>query len=365
MRILLDYRSALRHRTGVGEQAHRLAESLVPLLAPDDALTIFSSSWKDRLPPDAVPGARHVDRRIPVRLLNAAWHRLEAPPVEWLAGPHDVTHSLHPLMVPSHRAARVITIHDLYFLDNQERTSAEIRRDYARLAASHARRADAIVVPSEYTRSQVMARFGVDRSRIAVCSPGAPEWTRRVEPPPGGPILFVGTLEPRKNLAGLLKGYARLVDARPDAPPLVVAGKIPPEYASAAEANVGGRVDYRGYVSDEERLRLYRQASMLMLPSLDEGFGLPALEAMTIGLPVIAANRGSLPEVMAGAGILVEPDDPAAMATAMAHVLSEPATRQRMTEEGVARASTYRWGAMAARVYETFGAAIERRRGTG
>ena len=362
MRILLDYRSALRHRTGVGELAHRLSEALVPKLAPGDELSIFSSSWKDRLPASgAVPGAHQVDLRIPVRLLNAAWHRLEWPPVEWLAGRYDVTYSLHPLIVPSRDAARVITIHDLFFLDHHDGTSAEIRRDYAALAASHADRADAIVVPSEYTKAQVLGRLGVEAARVAVCCLGAPDWRPRVEPPPGGPILFIGTIEPRKNLAGLLRAYERLIAIRPDAPRLVVAGRVPPQHASAA-TDLGGRVDYCGYVSDDERLRLYREASMLIMPSLDEGFGLPALEAMTIGLPVVASNRGSLPEVLGGAGLLVEPDDADGTAAAMARVLAEPATRQRMTDAGVARSRAFRWDTMAERVLDTFHAAIERRR---
>ena len=119
------------------------------MLSPDDALSVFSSSWKDRLPPGVVAGAGQIDTRIPVRLLNFAWHRLEWPPAEWFAGPVDITQSMHPLLLPSRRAARFVTIHDLYFLDRPEHTASEIRRDYPALAAQHARRADGVVVPSE------------------------------------------------------------------------------------------------------------------------------------------------------------------------------------------------------------------------
>ena len=127
MRVLIDYRPALRARSGVGEYTHQLVKALLaayPLSGPpsgtgnDLALTVFSSSWKDRLvaTPD-LRGARTIDRRVPVRLLNFAWHRLGWPPVEQLAGADfDVTHSLHPLLLPSRHAAQVITIHDLDFL---------------------------------------------------------------------------------------------------------------------------------------------------------------------------------------------------------------------------------------------------------
>src|SRR5688500_2876493 len=121
--------------------------------AHDDDVAAFTSSWRDRPAGETAErlGARIVDCRVPVRVLNFLWHRLEWPPVELLAGPVDVVHAAHPLMIPSRRAARVVTVHDLYFLDHPERTSAEIRRDYPALTGQHARAADAVITPSRYT----------------------------------------------------------------------------------------------------------------------------------------------------------------------------------------------------------------------
>src|SRR5206468_6712237 len=174
-----------------------------------------------------VPGTLQNDIRIPVRLLNFAWHRLEWPPVEWLSGPADIVQSLHPLMIPARNAARLITIHDLYFLDRPEHTSAEIRRDYPALAADHARRADGVIVNSNYTKRQVTERLGIDGDRITVCTPGNPGWPRRVEPEKPGPILFVGTVEPRKNLRRLIEAYSELLERRANLPDLVLAGAFP------------------------------------------------------------------------------------------------------------------------------------------
>lgn len=367
VRILLDYRSALRRRTGVGEFAHRLAAALAALLPLADTLTLFSSSWKDRLAPDAVAGTTRVDARIPVRLLNLAWHRLEWPPVEMLAGAVDVTQSLHPLMLPTRSGARFITIHDLFFLDAPDRTSAEIRRDYARLARDHARRADGVVVNSEYTRGLAIDRLGVDPDRTVLCYPGAPDWTPRTEPSTTGPILFIGTIEPRKNLPGLLNAYSLL--AGPGIPDLVVAGRLPPPGSpdaaaiAAVRADLKARIRYLDYVSDEDRLQLYRRASMLVIPSFDEGFGLPALEAMTLGLPVVASRRGSLPEVLGNAALFVEPGDPEGMAAAMKRVLDEAPVRRQLAEAGVTRAREFRWDAGAARVYEAYKSSAGRPRG--
>jgi hypothetical protein len=168
VRVLIDYRSALRSRSGVGEYVHQLVTALLsqfPPNAPEAALdvTLFSSSWKDRLhvAPE-LDGVRVVDRRIPVSVLNFAWHRLGWPPAETLVPtPIDVTHSLHPLLLPARAAARVITIHDLNFLAHPERTRAEIRRDYPVLVREHAHRADAIIVPSRFTATEVERQLGV------------------------------------------------------------------------------------------------------------------------------------------------------------------------------------------------------------
>lgn len=365
VRLLIDYRPALRQRTGVGEYTYRLASALVPRLSPGDELLLFSSSWKDRLFTSPIPGATVVDRRYPVRLLNAAWHRLEWPPIERIAGPVDVAHSTHPLLLPARTAAQVVTVYDLHFLDDPAATSAEIRRDYPSLAPQHARRADAVVVISQYTAALVESRLGVARDRIAICTPGAPGWAPRPRALRRGPILFVGTIEPRKNVGGLLDAYARVAVRRPRIPPLVLAGRAGEGSEAILRrtktAPLAGRVRHPGYVDDEERERLYRAASVLVLPSLDEGFGMPVLEAMTIGVPVIASNRGALPEVVGEAGLLVDPHDPEALAAAIDRMLSEDGLAEHCAEQGRARARAFSWEASAGTLLQAYRAAVARR----
>lgn len=367
MRVLIDYRPALRQRTGVGEYAHQLASALVPRLTPGGELVLFSSSWKDRLPAGIVPGARTVDRRVPVGALNFAWHRLEWPPVEWLAGPVDVAHSMHPLRIPARHAARIVTIHDLFFLDYPERTAAEIRRDYPTLAGAHARAADHVIAVSEYTAGQVVARLGVPRDRITICPSGAPPWKPRPAGARRGPILFVGTIEPRKNVPTLLAAYRTLLARLPSAPDLILAGGAAGDEGrqvldALAQPPLAGRATHAGYVSGDRREQLYRDASMLVLPSFDEGFGLPALEAMTIGVPVIAANRGALPEVLGGAGLLVDPEDVDGLAESMARLAQDEALAADCRERGIARSARYSWSASADALLQAYRRAIESRR---
>lgn len=355
LHILLDYRPALRQRTGVGEYVHHLADAL-RRHRPDDRITLFSSSWKDRLA-DGIQGAGRIDLRIPVRLLNFAWHRMEWPPVERLGARPDIAWSLHPLLIPSRHAAQVVTVYDLYFLDHPSATTGEIRRDYPALARAHAQRADGIVTISDYTRGLTAERFGVPLEKIVVCHPGAPPWKRRTASSTRGPILHVGTIEPRKNVRALIRAYAALVARLPDAPPLVFAGrcverpeKLLGDYATALRT----RVSFRGYVSDDDRRRLYAEASMLVIPSADEGFGMPAVEAMTVGVPVVAADRGALPEVVGDAGLLVDADDQEAFANAMARVLDAPNLCAQLAEAGVRRAERFNWDASAARLADFF-----------
>ena len=372
MRILVDYRPALRERTGVGEYVHELVRAYTALPeAAADEVSLFTSSWKDR-PADglgAALNARVVDRRVPVSVLNYLWHRREWPPVETLAGRIDVVHSQHPLLIPARRAAQVITIHDLFFLSAPERTRGEIRRDYTALAAAHARRADAIVVSSDYTARLVAERLGVSGDRIYVCPAGAPTWLAPDGRGAGAGskyVLFLGTLEPRKNLGVLLDAYASLLARNVPVPRLVLAGRSTPEAAAWLErtqrAPLAGHVEHRGYVAAGDRAGLYAGACLLVMPSLDEGFGLPVLEAMAAGVPVVASRRGSLPEVAGDAAVLVDATDVEGFAQAIARVVREQPYAQDLAARGVARAAHFSWAKTAAAARRAYVDAIARRR---
>jgi glycosyltransferase involved in cell wall biosynthesis len=380
VRVLIDYRPALRERSGVGEYMHQLVRALARARTPGGGLgldlTVISSSWKDRLDPCELPDpVRVVDRRVPVALLNLAWHRLGWPPAELVAGrAFDVTHSPHPLILPSRRAASVITIHDLDFLAHPERTRAEIRRDYPALARAHAQRADRVIVVSEFTAGEVERQLGVPRERQSICPPGAPDWLPRAAPPEDGYVLFVGTLEPRKNLGALLDAYEILVSSaeavaggarRRQAlvPQLLIAGKATPEAGEWLERinrpPLNAVVRHIGYVDPSRTRELYTGARVLVVPSFEEGFGIPVLEAMTLGVPVIAARRGALPEVLGDAGQLVDPARPAEIATAITRLLRDDAFAAACATRGLARARGYGWDTTASRVITAYEQALE------
>lgn len=369
MRVLLDYRAALRERSGVGEYTHQLARALLHSggAGPHVDLTIFSSSRKDRLGADPeLAGAARVDRQIPVRVLNYAWHRLGWPAAETLAGADfDVVHSMHPLLMPSRRAAQVVTIHDVNFLRYPERTRAEVRRDYPALARAHAHRADRVVVVSQFTAGEVTERLGLPPERMSICSPGGPDWSPRAQAPKDGYVLFFGTLEPRKNVGALLDAYESLAATRRDLPQLVLAGKATEQSGPWLEriqrAPLSRLVRHLGYIDPAARRDLYAGATMLVQPSFEEGFGLPVLEAMTVGVPVVAARAGALPEVGGDAVLLADPNDPASIAAQIERLLDDPALAEGCVTRGFARAGHYSWNRTASQTRVAYALAVAHR----
>jgi glycosyltransferase involved in cell wall biosynthesis len=368
MRILVDYRPALRARTGVGEYIRQLVRAYTA--THHDDVAVFTSSWKDRPAPTlgAEIRASVVDRKVPVAVLNYLWHRVGWPPVETLAGPADVVHAAHPLLIPSRHAAQVITIHDLFFLDHPERVRDEIRRDYPALAPAHARRADAIVTSSVRTQRLIVERLGVAEDRVYCCPPGAPVWKalgRSPNVPSGGYVLLLGTLEARKNVGVILDALERLAQSG-SAPKLVIAGRATADagawLARASQPPLENHVEYVGYVTDERREDLFAGARALVLPSIDEGFGLTALEAMSAGVPVLASNRGSLPEVVSGGGLLLDPHDPDAWASAIDRATRDAAWARELACAGLERAKAFSWEATAARLGQAYLDALTRRR---
>jgi glycosyltransferase involved in cell wall biosynthesis len=371
--VLFDYRPALRQRTGVGEYQHELLLALATAAVPGERIHLFSSSWKDRVDaalPRDLPALKVHDLRVPVRVLNFCWHRLGWPAVDLLAGgTFDVTHAAHPLRIPSRRGVAVVTVHDLDFLDHPDWTTAEVRRDYGPLAGPHARAAAAVVTSSHHSRGQIIDRLGVAPANVHVCPAGTPRWTaggrltpRRAD----GYVLFVGTLSTRKNVGGLLDAWSVVVGRRPDAPRLRLSGLALPDATPwlnrIRSPPLSGRVEYTGYVPDDRRRALFEGASLLVLPSWHEGFGLPALEAMALGVPVVASTAGALPEVVGDAGLLVDPASPEAIADGIVRLLDHPGLAAELARAGEQRAATYEWARTADLVRDAYREAVTRGR---
>jgi glycosyltransferase involved in cell wall biosynthesis len=359
MRVALDVRPALTRPTGVGVYIGALAAAL-PAHDRDSRFTLFTSSLRERWARPAVAeNVRLVDRQIPVRALNFAWNRLSWPPIELLCGgKFDLVHSPHALLIPTRRARRIITIHDLFFFKRPELTGAEIRRDYAPLVQAHAARADGILCPSEYTAGEIERLLRVPREKICVTTYGVDPAFRQ-GPGPGegealfdrlgvsGPgILYVGSEEKRKNLGALVAAYRNMFEGTIDAPPLVLVG--PGASFDTGKTSSGPRVVSTGYLQTSEINALMRLSKCLVLVSLDEGFGFPVAEAMTVGLPVVCSSGSSLEEIAEGAAELVDdPHDEAAIVRGLARVLDDPRRASELRAKGLARSRLFDWNCTA------------------
>lgn len=263
--------------------------------------------------------------------------------------------------------AGVVTVHDLNFEVSPE-TIHPIRRAYLRrITRRSVHRARKVIAISQSTASDIVRLYGVPNEKIAVIPYGldaifTPENARALEPMvrqryplPERFLLFVGTLEPRKNLPRLLEAYA-LARQHADLPPLVLAGAPGWQHerilTHARELGVKSHIVFAGYIPREHLPGVYAAASALLYPSLYEGFGLPPLEAMGCGTPVLVANTSAMPEVVGDGGILVDPRDPHQIAEGILRITQDRMLRQQIMEQGLERAKRFRWEEAARRTLE-------------
>lgn len=351
MNICIDMRPALSTPTGVGIYLRNLVTSLAKM-DQETRYHLFSSSWSQRFPPTVFgPNFRLHDLRIPVRVLNFAWNRLSFPGVDLLLGMKpDVVHSPTPLVIPSNYGKKITTVYDLFFYLYPEQTKAEIKRDFAALLAEHCQRSDAIIAISEYTKQQLVDQLKVAPSSVYTIHLGVDdffseratgEFTEFVMQKFGinrPYFLFVGNLEPRKNLSQLIKAFRTL---GPDFQ-LVLAGPKgwgPEDWMALVTDNV----ILTGYVTNEELRALYQNAIALVLVSLEEGFSLPSLESMASATPVIASRLPIFQEIAGNAYLPVDHQSTDDIREAMLKISNDSTLRNELVERGRERSHRFSW----------------------
>ncbi len=360
--IGIDYRPALSRATGVGRYFQGLVSGLQQI-DHEDRYVLFTSSFKERPAPESRPlNFRVVDRRVPVRVLNALWHRFEHPSLDWLTGCDiDVAHSPTPLLLPTRRARSVVTVHDLFFLDHPRATAREIRRDYASLARDHVRRADAVVAVSTTTADDVATRMEVPRERIHVVNPGVDGRFLTTRPARNGDsppyLLAVATEDPRKDLTTLLEAFAILKNKGFEGT-LTIAGSpgldTPRVLETLGRLGLERDVARRGYVDSDALPALYGGARVLVSPSIWEGFDLPVLEAMATGTALVASDIPVHREVAEGAAVFVPPRDSVALARGIEAVWTDETLRSRLKARGRERARDFSWTNSAQRTLDLY-----------
>jgi glycosyltransferase involved in cell wall biosynthesis len=293
-------------------------------------------------------------------------------PFELAAARLDVLHFANyqvPLVV---RSPVVVTLHDLSLLlrphEHPRRRVALVTPVLRRSVA----RAAAVVTPSQAVRADALATLRLDPARVHVVpEAAAPSFRRRADPATvddiaaryglrPGFVLHVGTIQPRKNLVRLVDAYAWLRQRGVEVP-LVLAGPsgwgMEPVLRRIARDDVAGWVRVVGHVPDGDLVALLSLAGVVAVPSLDEGFGLPVIEALACGAPVVTSDRGALREVAGEAALVIDPTDTAALADALSRALHDRELRERLSTAGPARAARFSWDAAATAMLGVYRAA--------
>jgi glycosyltransferase involved in cell wall biosynthesis len=377
MRIGIDARSVLKQRTGVGAYTYNLIQNLSQLDKENRYVLFYSHHLNVRssIPKIENPNFESRFFRIPNKLLNLCWGTIKLPKINWLVGKVDLYHSPNYNLNMLSRGKSVMTIHDLNFLAYPQFTLPSGRWHYAFKIKSYARKVDAIIADSFSTKNEIIKYLKIPEEKIQVihlgCSPAfrplaegeRSEETKEKFKIKGDYVLYVGTLEPRKNLRGLIQAYTQC-KAKKDFL-LVLAGgkgwKYEHIFRLVDKLQLQDRVIFTGYVEEADLPGLYQCASLFVYPSFYEGFGLPPLEAMACGLPVIVSNTTSLPEVVRDAGIYVDPNDVEQIAFSIDTVLSDSELRRILIQRGLERAKLFSWEKTAKATLQLYEQVVEGR----
>jgi glycosyltransferase involved in cell wall biosynthesis len=366
MRTGIDARLLHYQAGGISQYTRQLVEALVALDHDTDYRVL-------RMHQDARPVA-HAPNLTHVGCWTPCHHRFE----RWTLSAEiarlrlDVLHATDFIPPAFGYRHAVITVHDLNFLHFPELLTPDSRSYYVRQIGWAVRRARRIIAVSQATRHDLLERLGVDADKIDVVYEAAENLFRprsaedhapvlaryRLTP---GYLLFVGTLEPRKNLPMLLQAYARLRARRPDTPPLVLAGRkgwlFQEIFSTAVRLDLVRHVRFVDSPRREDLPALYSGAGALALISLYEGFGLPVLEAMQCGTPVVISTRPALPEIAGDAALQADPRNPDEISAALERALGDEALRADLRARGLARAAQFSWAQAARETLDVYRAA--------
>lgn len=360
MRIAVDISPWVHHHAGLGRYAGELVAALTRVAPAASLVGLYNSPRPLALEaPLAQLETAHVPLNAkPWRLSVLLAYLLRVNMDRWLPSA-DVFHATDHLLPRLGRAATVFTIHDLIFRFFPE-YHLPLNRWYLRLMLPRfIRRADALIAVSNHTARDVAQWLDIPREKLTVVYEGVNpryqplqdraelERVRAVYRLPPRFILFLGTIEPRKNLLTLLESYAALLNSHTEVPPLVVAGRkgwlYKPTLARIDELGLTEHIRLTDWIAEADVPALLNLAEVFVYPSLYEGFGLPPLEAMACGTPVVCSNASSLPEVVSDAGILFDPRDSAALTNALGCLLDSPTQRAELRARGIARARRFTW----------------------
>jgi len=356
VRIAFDATAIPPNRAGAGVYIYSLVKALAAIDSENQYL-IFAKTEHIQEFQITQPNFEFVSVPNYTVLRRMAWEQTALPGEVWRRK-IDLLHSPHYTMPFAPPCRTIVTFHDMTFFSMPELHGRGRRLFFPAVMRQSSRRADRLISVSESTRQDMIRLLELPPKKIAV-TPLAASQVFRVPPAaevadvckrygliPGRFLLYVGVLEPRKNVPHLLEAYSRIAQRFPDVP-LVIAGKKGWMYEAIFERvsslKLESRVHFPGYVAEEDLPGLYHGARAFVYPSRYEGFGLPVLEAMQCGVPVITSNISSMPEVAGDAALLVSPDDTAALTDAIARLMTDDELAHKLAQRGLVQAKRFTW----------------------
>ncbi|KAB8139761.1 glycosyltransferase family 4 protein [Chloroflexia bacterium SDU3-3] len=387
MIIGIDYTAALHQGAGIGRYTRDLIGAVLEQGPQHQYRLFYAAGGLDAGGPYMAelarlcrrPGVRAAPIPLSPRRLTQLWQRLRAPlPVELFTGRLDVLHAPDFVLPPTF-ARTLLTVHDLSFLVHPELTVPSMVRYLSGAVPRSARRADHILADSLATQRDITSLLGAPESRMSVVYPGLAagfgprpaEECAEVRARLGLPerfLVFVSTLSPRKNVERLVDAFAQVVSqgrVAPDLALILIGSRGWMDegiFAAIERAGLGERIRWLRYVGDNDLPAVYNLASAMVYPSIYEGFGLPALEALACGTPVLTADNSSLPEVVGDAAVLVDAMSVPSIAGGIERLMNDSALRARLAAQGPAQARRFTWDHAAQQVLACYEQLAQQRR---
>lgn len=368
MKIGIESTTAIKKLGGISEYSFNLIRALSKIDRKNHyKLVNFSFFRKNlRAMPKLPANFRILNINLPNKIMEFLWQNLNWPSLDYFFTDCDFVFKPHFLGAPVKNKPLVLTIYDLSFYHDSKWFTSLDRETMLKHFKENIAKAKLILTISKYTKNDLINNFKVDPNKIVVTYLGVDDIFKQKEDTVksrevlekyniNGPyILYLGTLEPRKNIIGIIDAFTNISVKHPRLK-LVLAGRngwLCEDILSRSK--ISNKIILTGPVEDFERPVLYQNSEMFVYPSFFEGFGLPPLEAMNCGTPVITSNNSSIPEVVGNAAILVDPKNTSQIADAMKKILDNPKKKQDMIKKGKIRASQFSWEKCASQTLKAF-----------
>lgn len=361
MKIAIDLRPLMAGKvTGVEVYIKSMLEALFEVNTKHKFVLWYNAFKKvdDSHFPKLPKNVKLVRTRIPNKLFNLSLSLLRWPKIDTLIGGKiDVLWVPDPRPAPvSKKCKKIITFHDLSFEDFKYSFNLKTRLWHKILRPRReATEADTIIAVSEFTKGQLIEEYGINKAKIEVIHEAAPPHLRPLHFPksfeiikrrynlPDSYFLCLSTIEPRKNVAGIISAYLAWQEDTKVNVGLVIAGKKFPNIFSETKLKEHPNICMTGFIEEEDKSLLYQHALVFIYPSFYEGFGLPILEAMQCGTPVITSDATSMPEVAGDAALLVNPNEVKELKNAMHEIYKDNQLRAALIQKGIMRAKEFSW----------------------